>query len=106
MAGRRRPARLRIAAVLAAGAGGDAVFVTAANAPGTAVDRIDVGLAPGTDRAGAARALRAATGAPSAPPTPGRRRSIRGRVRRPASGCSSSSASRSSTRPSAWRAPC
>ncbi|MBM9620204.1 ABC transporter permease [Streptomyces zhihengii] len=57
-----RPARLRIAAVLAAGAGGDAVFVTAANAPGTAVDRIDVGLAPGTDRAGAARALRAATG--------------------------------------------
>lgn len=57
-----RPARLRVAAVLAAGAGGDAVFVTAANAPGAAVDRIDVGLAPGTDRAGAARALRAATG--------------------------------------------
>ncbi|TXS57807.1 ABC transporter permease [Streptomyces sp. t39] len=57
-----RPARLRIAAVIAAGAGGDSVFVTAANAPGTAVDRIDVGLAPGTDRAGAADALRAATG--------------------------------------------
>lgn len=57
-----RPARLRIAAVVAVGAGADSVFVTAANAPGAPVDRIDVGPAPGTNPAAAAQALRDATG--------------------------------------------
>ncbi|NWF27064.1 ABC transporter permease [Streptomyces sp. PKU-EA00015] len=57
-----RPARLRIAAVLAVGAGGDTTYVTAANAPGAAVDRIDVRLGSGVQPSAAAAELRRATG--------------------------------------------
>lgn len=45
-----RPARLRVAAVLAIGTGGNGAYLTAANAPAAAVDRIDVRAAAGTDR--------------------------------------------------------
>lgn len=43
-----RPARLRVAAVLATGAGGNGAFVTAANAPTAPIDRIDVRAGDGT----------------------------------------------------------
>jgi putative ABC transport system permease protein len=46
-----RPARLRIAAVLAVGTGGDGAFVTAANAPAAPVDRIDVRAGSGASPA-------------------------------------------------------
>ncbi|MET8513441.1 FtsX-like permease family protein [Streptomyces sp. NPDC005077] len=46
-----RPVSLRIAAVLAIGTGNNGVYVTAANAPTDPVDRIDVRLAPGANRA-------------------------------------------------------
>ncbi|MGW1844382.1 FtsX-like permease family protein [Streptomyces sp. NPDC001966] len=46
-----RPASLRIAAVLALGTGNNGAYVTRANAPAAAVDRIDVRLSPGADRA-------------------------------------------------------
>ncbi|CAM5545376.1 ABC3 transporter permease protein domain-containing protein OS=Streptomyces fumanus OX=67302 GN=GCM10018772_32030 PE=3 SV=1 [Streptomyces fumanus] len=53
---------LRIAAVLPAGTGGHGVYVTPANAPGARVDRVEVTVAPGADRAAVAAGLRAATG--------------------------------------------
>ncbi|MFE0425319.1 FtsX-like permease family protein [Streptomyces sp. NPDC058953] len=61
------PAALRIAAVMPTGTGGNGVYVTPRNAPGAVVDRIDVALGPGTDRAAAEAALRrAAAGRPGA----------------------------------------
>ncbi|MFJ4776911.1 ABC transporter permease [Streptomyces sp. NPDC088762] len=51
------PRRLRIAAVMSIGTGNNGVYVTAANAPGATVDRIDVRLVPGADAAAAGRAL-------------------------------------------------
>ncbi|MEU0832871.1 FtsX-like permease family protein [Streptomyces sp. NPDC005969] len=52
-----RPVSLRIAAVLAIGTGNNGAYVTAANAPTAPVDRIDVRLAPGADRAAVVAAL-------------------------------------------------
>ncbi|MFF8291292.1 FtsX-like permease family protein [Streptomyces sp. NPDC016309] len=46
-----RPVTLRVAAVLATGTGGNGPYVTAANAPGAAVDRLDARLPAGTDPA-------------------------------------------------------
>ena len=57
-----RPVRLRIAAVLARGTGDNGAYVTAANAPGARVDRLEVRVAGGTDRATVATALRSAGG--------------------------------------------
>ncbi|MGD1224771.1 FtsX-like permease family protein [Streptomyces krungchingensis] len=57
-----RPARLRIAAVLARGTGDNGAYVTTANAPGATVDRLDVRVAPGADGARAAAAVRDAAG--------------------------------------------
>lgn len=54
---------LRVVAVLRDGTGDNGLYVTPGNAPGARVDRIDVRLRPGTDRASAARLLRAAAGA-------------------------------------------
>ncbi|MFH8490301.1 ABC transporter permease [Streptomyces longisporoflavus] len=54
-----RPARLRLAAVLARGTGDNGAYVTAANAAAAPVDRIDVTLRAGADRDEVARALRA-----------------------------------------------
>ncbi|WP_405008984.1 FtsX-like permease family protein [Kitasatospora sp. NBC_01539] len=48
---------LRVAAVLRDGLGDNGLYVTARNAPGARVDRIDVRLAPGADRATATRLL-------------------------------------------------
>lgn len=56
------PVSLRIAAVLRTGTGDNGAYVTARNAPGSVVDRVDVRLAPGADRAAVARVLRAAAG--------------------------------------------
>lgn len=53
-----RPAELRIAAVLALGTGNNGVYVTRANAPAAPVDRIDVRLSPGADRAAVTARLR------------------------------------------------
>ncbi|SFN88793.1 putative ABC transport system permease protein [Streptomyces sp. cf124] len=58
-----RPVRLRIAAVLAEGTGDNGAYVTAANAGGAVVDRVDVRVAPrgsGVERAGVAAALEGA----------------------------------------------
>ncbi|MGW1710197.1 FtsX-like permease family protein [Streptomyces sp. NPDC002206] len=57
-----RPVSLRIAAVLAIGAGNNGAYVTAANAPTAPVDRIDVRLAPGADRAAVTAVLRGTGG--------------------------------------------
>ncbi|MER7346456.1 ABC transporter permease [Streptomyces aurantiacus] len=57
-----RRARLRIAAVLARGTGDNGAYVTARNAPSAPLDRVDVTLRDGADRAAVAAALRAATG--------------------------------------------
>ncbi|GGV55047.1 ABC transporter permease [Streptomyces longisporoflavus] len=54
-----RPARLRIAAVLARGTGDNGAYVTTANAAAAPVDRIDVTLRAGADRDEVAGALRA-----------------------------------------------
>ncbi|MFF3309448.1 FtsX-like permease family protein [Streptomyces sp. NPDC002952] len=54
-----RPARLRIAAVLARGTGNGGAYVTTANAPGAAVDRLDVGVRKGADPAAVKARLRA-----------------------------------------------
>ncbi|MFF9900889.1 FtsX-like permease family protein [Streptomyces longispororuber] len=56
-----RRVRLRIAAVLARGTGGNGAYVTARNAAAP-VDRLDVRLRPGAERAAVARALRASGG--------------------------------------------
>ncbi|WP_341846086.1 FtsX-like permease family protein, partial [Streptomyces europaeiscabiei] len=59
-----RPVRLRIVAVLAQGTGDNGAYVTAANAGGAVVDRVEVRVGSGADRAGVAAALeRAAAGA-------------------------------------------
>ncbi|MEE1835129.1 ABC transporter permease [Streptomyces sp. SP17KL33] len=58
-----RPVRLRIAAVLAEGTGDNGAYVTAANAGGAVVDRVEVRVAPrgsGVERAGVAAALEGA----------------------------------------------
>ncbi|MFE4590985.1 ABC transporter permease [Streptomyces laurentii] len=55
-----RRARLRIAAVLAVGTGSNGVYVTAANAAGAGIDRVDITVTGDADRAAAARRLRAA----------------------------------------------
>ncbi|WP_329546297.1 ABC transporter permease [Streptomyces sp. NBC_01356] len=57
-----RPARLRIVAVLAQGTGDNGAYVTSANAPGATVDRLDVRVARGADRAAVAAALRSTGG--------------------------------------------
>ncbi|MFD9116820.1 FtsX-like permease family protein [Streptomyces bottropensis] len=58
-----RPVRLRIAAVLARGTGDNGAYVTSANAGGAVVDRAEVRVDGGADRAGVAAALgRAAAG--------------------------------------------
>ncbi|MGW0959250.1 ABC transporter permease [Streptomyces gelaticus] len=57
-----RPVSLRIAAVLALGTGNNGAYVTRANARAAAVDRIDVRLSPGADRALVAQRLRATGG--------------------------------------------
>lgn len=51
---------LRVAAVVRDGLGDNGLYVTAANAPGARVDRIELRLAPGTDRTAARAAARAA----------------------------------------------
>ncbi|WP_069735457.1 ABC transporter permease [Streptomyces sp. EN27] len=51
---------LRIAAVLATGTGDNGVYVTARNAGGAEIDRIDVKVAPGGDRRAVAAALNTA----------------------------------------------
>ncbi|MFJ2776018.1 FtsX-like permease family protein [Kitasatospora sp. NPDC087315] len=53
---------LRVAAVLRDGLGDNGLYVTARNAPGARVDRIEVRFAPGTDRAAATTRVRAAAG--------------------------------------------
>ncbi|ULR52531.1 ABC transporter permease [Streptomyces deccanensis] len=58
-----RPVRLRIAAVLAEGTGDNGAYVTAANAGGAVVDRVEVRVAPrgsGVEQAGVAAALEGA----------------------------------------------
>ncbi|MGW7262776.1 FtsX-like permease family protein [Streptomyces sp. NPDC054842] len=55
-----RPARLRVAAVLARGTGDSGAYVTAANAPRAPLDRLDVGVRKGADPAAVAARLRAA----------------------------------------------
>ncbi|WP_371578226.1 FtsX-like permease family protein [Streptomyces sp. NBC_01314] len=52
-----RPVRLRIVAVLAQGSGDNGAYVTAANAGGAVVDRVEVRVGSGVDRAGVAAAL-------------------------------------------------
>ncbi|MFD5493093.1 FtsX-like permease family protein [Streptomyces sp. NPDC127091] len=51
---------LRIAAVMTTGTGNSGVYVTAANAPGAPVDRVDVALADGADSGAVAAGLREA----------------------------------------------
>ncbi|WP_055587617.1 ABC transporter permease [Streptacidiphilus griseoplanus] len=58
---------LRIAAVMATGTGDNGVYVTPRNAPGAAVERVDVAVSPGADRASVASGLREAV-----PPSGGR----------------------------------
>ncbi|WP_326579438.1 ABC transporter permease [Streptomyces sp. NBC_00481] len=58
-----RPVRLRIVAVLARGTGDNGAYVTAANAGGAVVDRVEVRVGSGADRAGVAAALEGAAGA-------------------------------------------
>jgi putative ABC transport system permease protein len=54
---------LRIAAVMTTGTGDNGAYVTAANAPGAAVDRVDVAVAAGADADAVAAGLREAVGA-------------------------------------------
>jgi putative ABC transport system permease protein len=53
---------LRIAAVMTTGTGDNGAYVTPANAPGASVDRVDVRVADGADRAAVAAALAEAGG--------------------------------------------
>ncbi|MEU9520442.1 ABC transporter permease [Streptomyces sp. NPDC048224] len=53
---------LRIAAVMATGTGDNGAYVTAANAPGAPVDRVDVTVAAGADAGAVADVLREAAG--------------------------------------------
>ncbi|MFF3845673.1 FtsX-like permease family protein [Streptomyces sp. NPDC002328] len=57
------PRSLRIVAVLATGTGDNGAYVTAANAGGAAVDRVDVRLRTGADARAVAAGLRAVAGA-------------------------------------------
>ncbi|MBT2506885.1 FtsX-like permease family protein [Streptomyces sp. ISL-98] len=57
-----RKVALRIVAVLAIGTGDNGAYVTAANAPSAPVDRIDVQVEEGAEKAAVASALRASTG--------------------------------------------
>ncbi|MEU0087116.1 FtsX-like permease family protein [Streptomyces sp. NPDC006274] len=57
-----RPARLRVAAVVATGTGADGAFVTAAAVPAAPVDRIDVRAGSGASLDAVAAELRDATG--------------------------------------------
>ncbi|MGW0610462.1 ABC transporter permease [Streptomyces sp. NPDC002788] len=57
------PRTLRIAAVMNKGTGGNGVYVTPRNAPGSTVDRVDVSLAGGADPRAVAAALRDVAGA-------------------------------------------
>ncbi|MFH8991587.1 FtsX-like permease family protein [Streptomyces sp. NPDC017940] len=57
-----RPVRLRIVAVLARGAGDNGAYVTSRNVPAAPLDRVDVALRAGADRAAVVAALRAGTG--------------------------------------------
>ncbi|MFD5156563.1 ABC transporter permease [Streptomyces hawaiiensis] len=57
------PRTLRIAAVMPTGTGGNGVYVTPRNAPGAAVDRVDVALEDGTAPHAVAPALREAIAA-------------------------------------------
>ena len=57
-----RPARLRVAAVLARGTGDNGAYVTTANARGAVVDRLDVRVPPGAGRDDLATALRSSGG--------------------------------------------
>ncbi|MFD8812152.1 ABC transporter permease, partial [Streptomyces sp. NPDC059627] len=57
---------LRIAAVMRTGTGDNGAYVTWANAPGAAVDRVDVALRPGADAVTVAAGLRAAARASGA----------------------------------------
>ncbi|WP_406501369.1 FtsX-like permease family protein [Streptomyces sp. NBC_01590] len=57
-----RPASLRIAAVLALGTGNNGAYVTRANAPAAAADRIEARLSPGADRAAVEARLRGTGG--------------------------------------------
>ncbi|MFD5132148.1 ABC transporter permease [Streptomyces olindensis] len=56
------PRTLRIAAVMTTGTGNNGVYVTPRNAPGAAIDRIDVALRDGADPAAVATALTRAAG--------------------------------------------
>ncbi|MDQ0714739.1 putative ABC transport system permease protein [Streptomyces luteogriseus] len=56
------PRTLRIAAVMPTGTGGNGVYVTPRNAPGAAVDRVDVALEEGAAAGTVATALRDALG--------------------------------------------
>ncbi|WP_200304477.1 FtsX-like permease family protein [Streptomyces adelaidensis] len=58
-----RPVRLRIVAVLARGTGDNGAYVTAANAGGGVVDRVEVRVGPGVDPGVVAAALRGGGGA-------------------------------------------
>ncbi|MFD4503498.1 FtsX-like permease family protein [Streptomyces sp. NPDC058457] len=60
------PRTLRIAAVMRTGTGDNGAYVTPANAPGAAVDRVDVALRPGADASTVAAGLRAAARASGA----------------------------------------
>ncbi|MET9495883.1 ABC transporter permease [Streptomyces sp. NPDC006552] len=55
-----RSADLRIAAVLAVGTGDNGVYLSARNAAGAGVDRVDIKVGAGADRAAVGRRLRAA----------------------------------------------
>lgn len=55
-----REATLRVAAVLAAGTGGNGVYLTPHNAAGAAVDRVEIAVRPGADRPSVERQLYAA----------------------------------------------
>ncbi|WP_406474981.1 FtsX-like permease family protein [Streptomyces sp. NBC_01615] len=57
-----RAARLRIVAVLARGTGDNGAYVTSANAAGAVVDRLDVRVGRGVDRAAVVAALRSSGG--------------------------------------------
>ncbi|GGN74111.1 ABC transporter permease [Streptomyces albiflavescens] len=57
-----RAARLRVVAVLARGTGNSGAYVTSANAAGAVVDRLDVRVRRGADRAAVGAALRASAG--------------------------------------------
>ncbi|CAM5734048.1 hypothetical protein SBADM41S_12174 [Streptomyces badius] len=77
---------LRIAAVLATGTGDNGVYVTARNAGGAEIDRIDVKVAPGGDRRASPPRRTPPLPTPVRgwrPPRSGRPRPVRGRIPAP-----------------------